>query len=160
MLNCTHPVKLRSRDWPSHVDGDPITIEQEGVLIRLVFSIWGNQHVPEYKEALRIARLDPRKAKRLKLEMLIPLAEKLTRQRSPIEDYERESVFEKSGGRCSYCGASLEASFEVDHAVPVSRGGRNVIANYRASCQPCNSRKRTMTEAEFRNLLEAETTNV
>jgi 5-methylcytosine-specific restriction endonuclease McrA len=54
--------------------------------------------------------------------------------------------------KCSYCGGPFE---EVDHAIPLSRGGSNWPANLRPACKSCNRRKFTKTIWEFRELLAA-----
>ena len=51
-------------------------------------------------------------------------------------------------GRCAYCGRSMPLT--VDHRVPIARGGTNDIGNILPACGPCNLRKHTLTEAEFR----------
>jgi 5-methylcytosine-specific restriction endonuclease McrA len=55
------------------------------------------------------------------------------------------------GGRCGYCDAAT--TLEPDHRTPLSRGGSNRIDNIIPSCRPCNTRKRTATEDEFRDRL-------
>ena len=57
-------------------------------------------------------------------------------------------------GVCRYCGKSQPLT--MDHRVPLSRGGRHEIANLIPACKPCNSRKHTRTEEEFRALLDSE----
>lgn len=57
-------------------------------------------------------------------------------------------------GRCGYCGD--ESVLEPDHRVPLSRGGSNWIDNIIPCCRPCNTRKRTATEDEFRARLARE----
>jgi len=52
------------------------------------------------------------------------------------------------GNRCAYCGRPGPVT--VDHRVPLSRGGRNVIANILPACKSCNSKKHDKTELEFR----------
>ena len=49
---------------------------------------------------------------------------------------------------------------QVDHRVPLSRGGTNSIDNILPACRSCNGRKHAMTEAEFRALLAAEGTAI
>jgi len=44
----------------------------------------------------------------------------------------------------------------MDHRIPLSRGGRHEIENITPACKPCNSRKHTRTEEEFRALLRRE----
>lgn len=56
---------------------------------------------------------------------------------------------------CFCCGTRLtlrpncENTLTVDHAVPLSRGGKNKRHNYVPACEPCNMEKGDMTAAEF-----------
>ena len=56
-----------------------------------------------------------------------------------------------AGGRCNYCGEIRRLT--MDHRIPLSRGGRHEIANIIPACKPCNSRKNTRTEDEYRAFL-------
>lgn len=43
------------------------------------------------------------------------------------------------GHRCLYCGATArDARLEVDHVIPVSRGGTNDMGNLVVACRTCN----------------------
>ena len=64
------------------------------------------------------------------------------------------ALVELWGGRCAYCGE--RAPLEIDHRVPLSRGGTNSIDNILPACGPCNRRKHAMSEQEFRERLAAE----
>ena len=50
----------------------------------------------------------------------------------------RASVLRRDHGICRYC---LSPATEVDHVVPVSRGGTDDVDNLVAACRPCNSAK-------------------
>jgi 5-methylcytosine-specific restriction endonuclease McrA len=63
-------------------------------------------------------------------------------------------LLQQYGYRCAYCGA--EGSLEPDHRVPLARGGTNHIENILPACRRCNTRKRLLTEDEFRARLAAE----
>jgi hypothetical protein len=52
-------------------------------------------------------------------------------------------------GRCAYCDKALGAKFHLDHKVPVSRGGTNVLTNLCCACASCNLRKCDQTAEEF-----------
>lgn len=56
------------------------------------------------------------------------------------------------GDVCSYCGGPFE---EVEHSIPLDRGGTNWAANLRPSCRRCNRRKGTKTIWEFLGLVAA-----
>jgi 5-methylcytosine-specific restriction endonuclease McrA len=57
------------------------------------------------------------------------------------------------GWRCYLCGVGLtKESVQLEHRIPLSRGGSNWLANLAPACKSCNSRKHAKTEAEFRAL--------
>lgn len=64
-------------------------------------------------------------------------------------------LYEKQDKKCPYCGISfmengeLKMDINIDHIIPSSRGGKNVIENLCLSCFPCNSAKGDMTAEEF-----------
>lgn len=84
--------------------------------------------------------------------------------RQPIPRKLRHEVFKRDGYRCRECGASKdETSLEIDHIVPVARGGTNDISNLQTLCRECNRMKHTdewvggetdleIAENELRNL--------
>ncbi len=56
----------------------------------------------------------------------------------------REQVEQRAGGRCEYCHAPQGVcayTFHLDHIVPRSKGGADVLANYALACFPCNNAK-------------------
>lgn len=59
---------------------------------------------------------------------------------------ERQQIHQHYGNKCVYCGAPSE---EVDHVVPVSKGGTNEFSNLVASCRTCNRVKSDRTLAEL-----------
>lgn len=67
---------------------------------------------------------------------------------------EWRGLVESHGGKCAYC--LLVAPLEVDHRIPLKRGGTNWIANILPACGPCNRKKGQLTEAEFRARMATE----
>ena len=66
--------------------------------------------------------------------------------RQPIPRKLRHEVFKRDGYKCRECGASKdETSLEIDHIVPVARGGTNDINNLQTLCRECNRMKHTDT---------------
>lgn len=55
----------------------------------------------------------------------------------------RHQVLERDGFKCLDCGASPAdgALLEVDHTVPISKGGSNALSNLRTLCSDCNRGK-------------------
>ncbi len=56
----------------------------------------------------------------------------------------RRLVTERAGDRCEYCGlaqAGQEATFHVDHILPIKAGGPTVAENLALACVSCSLRK-------------------
>lgn len=45
------------------------------------------------------------------------------------------------GERCLYCHARLSEGYEIDHVVPLSKGGTHWPSNIALACRPCNRSK-------------------
>lgn len=71
--------------------------------------------------------------------------------RKHVTAAKRRATFRKYDGRCAYCGRDIdERWFQVDHIVPVHRGGSNDIGNLNPACPRCNQWKSGFTVDEFR----------
>ena len=61
----------------------------------------------------------------------------------------RRLVMDRARGYCEYCRSSgrfaLE-SMEIEHIMPVSRGGETVADNLALACHGCNNHKQSRTE--------------
>ena len=58
----------------------------------------------------------------------------------------RRQVIERAQGRCEYCQcwvAYATESFDVEHIIPVSRGGVTAFDNLAFACSGCNGHKHT-----------------
>lgn len=63
-------------------------------------------------------------------------------KRKPITKAVRFEVFKRDKFTCQYCGESApNVILEIDHIVPVSKGGTNDIMNLVTSCRDCNRGK-------------------
>jgi len=84
-----------------------------------------------------------------------------------LSAYTRIVVFNKTDGRCYYCGVELteyrkkpttraigwkidRTVFCVDHFLPKSSGGTDAIDNLVPSCHACNTQKKNYDIEEFR----------
>lgn len=64
------------------------------------------------------------------------------RVRKKIPEHVQYLVFQKDHNRCHYCGTpSSEVKLQIDHVVPVSKGGSDDISNLVAACPRCNRAK-------------------
>lgn len=72
----------------------------------------------------------------------------------PIDEV--ESYLRNLPPVCEYCGRRLSASKagkpNMDHRLPIARGGGAEVTNLVLACAGCNRAKGEMTETEFRAL--------
>lgn len=62
--------------------------------------------------------------------------------RKSISKKLRFEVFKRDGFVCRYCGSKPpQVPLEIDHIMPVSKGGTNIIDNLISSCFDCNRGK-------------------
>ncbi len=53
-------------------------------------------------------------------------------------------------GKCYYCDKKFHPSeLTMDHALPLSRGGKSVRSNVIPSCKDCNSKKKNLLPSEI-----------
>ena len=57
-------------------------------------------------------------------------------------------LWEEQNGRCFYCRECL-VGFDLEHKMPLSRGGDSSRANLCLACRRCNRRKQARTAEEF-----------
>jgi 5-methylcytosine-specific restriction endonuclease McrA len=62
---------------------------------------------------------------------------------------EVKALFARQKGRCVYCATSIAKGYDVDHIVPLARGGTNWITNIQLLCGPCNGRKWAFDPIEY-----------
>lgn len=62
---------------------------------------------------------------------------------SRLSKWDRFYILQRDNFKCQYCGAKgLDVELEVDHVVPVSKGGTNDHRNLVTACYKCNRGKR------------------
>ena len=67
--------------------------------------------------------------------------------------FTRRNIFFRDRNRCQYCGkVFVQRDLNLDHVVPLSRGGHSEWTNVVTACVPCNSKKgnRLPAEADIR----------
>lgn len=63
--------------------------------------------------------------------------------------FSRQSIFERDGNRCQYCGRRFPKSqLTLDHVIPASRGGDESWENLVVACLGCNVKKANRTPKE------------
>ena len=77
-------------------------------------------------------------------ERLAKYKERNITARKPISSGLRFRVFQRDGFECFYCGkAPPQTELQIDHIIPVLRGGTNAIENLVTACAECNRGKGT-----------------
>lgn len=67
-----------------------------------------------------------------------------------LTSYDILMVLEHSCGICPYCLHKIDLKqSQIEHCVPLSRGGINSIENVVASCEKCNKQKNNKTPLEY-----------
>lgn len=79
--------------------------------------------------------------------------------RAPVTEEERERrrvtpdirlrIFERDKYKCQSCGAPSSSVLEIDHVMPISRGGSSDDDNLQVLCAPCNRSKGAKTLEEW-----------
>lgn len=69
-------------------------------------------------------------------------------QRQLMTNSKRYEILKRDGFKCQICGRSKDegAVLEVDHIIPVSKGGKTINSNLRTLCRECNQGKKDKLE--------------
>jgi hypothetical protein len=62
-------------------------------------------------------------------------------------------VFQRDFFTCQYCGQK-GGTLEVDHIIPISKGGTNHDKNLATSCRTCNRKKRDKTAEQYKKWMK------
>ena len=72
-------------------------------------------------------------------------------KRKKLSNTERQKIYDKCKGHCAYCGCELEyRDMQVDHVIPLRRGGSDDVDNMLPACRSCNHYKATLTVDEYK----------
>ena len=78
------------------------------------------------------------------------------RSRPKFNDNDKQFVYERQKGICRGCKQKLPIkTLEMDHIVPISRGGSDKPSNLQLLCRSCNGSKGDGTQANFERRLKA-----
>ena len=63
-------------------------------------------------------------------------------ERGKVSNKMRFSIYERDGYRCRRCGVSERyETLEIDHIIPISKGGKSTYENLQTLCRKCNYEK-------------------
>lgn len=71
-------------------------------------------------------------------------------KRKKFSARERLVIYRKTKGHCYLCGEFIDFdSFEIEHRIPISKGGTNDLSNLFCSCHCCNNIKHNIYPHEL-----------
>lgn len=71
-------------------------------------------------------------------------------KRKKFSDKERLAIYRKTKGHCYLCGEFVDFdAFEIEHRIPLSKGGTNDLSNLFCSCHCCNTIKQNILPRDF-----------
>ena len=62
-------------------------------------------------------------------------------ERAKVSNELRQEIFKRDGYTCVNCGSTEKESLEIDHIMPISKGGKTEPGNLQTLCRNCNIRK-------------------
>jgi len=66
---------------------------------------------------------------------------------------ELDTLYKSQKGLCWWCGEFVGLTFDIDHRIPVSKGGTTDISNIVISCRKCNRSKNDKLPHEWNGRL-------
>jgi 5-methylcytosine-specific restriction endonuclease McrA len=128
--NEAHPEKVR-RYWKESIARHPERKRQQKSASqkrnREAARVRGRRYAKRHPEKIRIGCLN-------RWAMFKAAEGQFTKQ-------DIDEIYETQQGRCAYCGITLHGVYEIDHVIPLSRGGSNWPDNLMITCPSCNSSK-------------------
>ncbi|MCM1367904.1 MAG: HNH endonuclease [Roseburia sp.] len=71
-------------------------------------------------------------------------------ERGKVTNKMRFSIYERDGYKCRKCGVSGNyANLEIDHIIPISKGGKSTYDNLQTLCHDCNVEKGNRIERKY-----------
>ena len=62
-------------------------------------------------------------------------------ERGRVSNKMRFSIYKRDGYRCQHCGRSGRfVDLEIDHIIPIAKGGKSTYDNLQTLCKRCNHR--------------------
>lgn len=63
----------------------------------------------------------------------------------------RKYIYERDKFQCQSCGKKgNETQLNIDHIIPLAKGGSNDLSNLQTLCYQCNQRKKANFDPRFR----------
>lgn len=142
-----------------------LTTEEHGAYILILMHYWQTESPIPTDRLPVIARMNPARFSQCWAESLeslfregpsgvepisIPYRQPgASRVYSPEFERNKSELLRSHSGRCFYCEQESDA-FEIDHVLPVVRGGGDNLENLVVACRKCNRSKGSKLVSEWR----------
>ena len=71
--------------------------------------------------------------------------------RIPIPNSVRQYIYQRDKFQCQSCGQTqIETKLNIDHIIPLAKGGSNDMSNLQTLCQTCNQNKKHHLDPRFK----------
>lgn len=77
-----------------------------------------------------------------------------TTNKRAVSAYTKKQVAYRQEYRCAWCCILLPPAYEVDHIVPLFRGGSNSPLNLQALCRNCHGEKSLQEREDFKDAMQ------
>lgn len=135
----------RIKQMPLKVLKSHDIVMQQGELVTL------NTKPLDFQQRLSIKMICDEKMQEFLMKKGLSLWDYRLGEMDPVPDSLRYQALMASGGRCALCGATKEERpLDVDHIIPRSRAGKNVLSNLQILCSKCNRSKGNKDATDFR----------
>lgn len=67
-----------------------------------------------------------------------------TKSKRNITEAKKKLVVSKQSWKCNHCNELLDNTYEVDHIIPLYKGGDNTIDNLQGLCRNCHGKKTSL----------------
>jgi len=75
--------------------------------------------------------------------------------RIPIPNSVKQYIYERDKHQCQSCGQTqAETKLNIDHIIPLVKGGSNDMSNLQTLCQTCNQKKKHDLDPRFNRHFE------
>jgi len=75
--------------------------------------------------------------------------------RIPIPNSVRQYVYQRDNYQCQSCGQTqTETKLNIDHIIPLAKGGSNDMSNLQTLCQICNQKKKHHLDPRFKRYFD------
>ncbi len=137
--------RKRKREWMANARIDPVKSERMRELRRKNWKTNRSKKQRDYIATMRSTNPFRYRARYFS-----------TRNKTKVSEETLIALWKRQGGKCGLTGWPIDVhTAQIDHVIPVSRGGRHDIQNLRWVDARANRSKRELTDAEFFELCEA-----